>query len=181
MMRRLLVLLLSSFFFSATAYTALYEWTDEKGVQNFTDNLDIIPPKYLNNIKKRPSIKVGITAGDPAEKLQKKKGSSPDAGSESEKSEKLIAGHDESWWRYRFTALRNELKVVQDSLTVKKNELLILRRQMTPKNLRRSRKAMYDKRAEIESDDARVKDLGGQLNALDADAAKEGVPAEWRQ
>ncbi len=179
-MKRLAALFLSTFLFSFTAYTAVYEWTDDKGVLNFTDNPDSIPPKYLIKIKKRPSIIVEKAAEDPAEKLQEKQTAAPKADSEVQKTEKLVAGHDDSWWRSRFLAVRNELKAAQDGLAAKKDQLLVLRHQMTPQHISRSRKAMYDKRTEIEKDEARVKELSEKLNALDAEAAKEGVPGEWR-
>ena len=100
---------------------------------------------------------------------------------DTQKIEKLYGGHEQIWWRSRFSDIRNELKAVQEGLLGKKEELVGLRRQMTIYNYGRDRKAYYDKLAEIEKDETREKELNEQLNSLDLEASKAGIPAEWRQ
>jgi hypothetical protein len=177
-MKGMTVIFLMTFLFSFAAHAAMYEWTDNNGVVNFTDNPEKIPAKYLKRVKKRPSITVRETAA-PAEKVQEQV--TPAADAVAQKSAKLFAGHDEAWWRYRYSSIRNELKELRDGLPDKKNELIGLRRMMTIHQSGRDRKAYYDKMAEIEKDEAREKELTEQLNALDVDAAKAGIPTEWRQ
>jgi len=174
-------LFILTFIFSLTAGAAMYEWTDNKGVVNFTDNPDKIPAKYLKKVKKRPSITGDQTGSSPAEKTQEKAPAASGQEPDTQKIEKLYGGHEQIWWRSRFSDIRNELKAVQEGLLGKKEELVGLRRQMTIYNYGRDRKAYYDKLAEIEKDETREKELNEQLNSLDIEASKAGVPAEWRQ
>jgi hypothetical protein len=180
-MKWVVLLFMGTFIFSLTASAAMYEWTDNKGVVNFTDNPDKIPAKYLKKVKKRSSIIVDVTGSSPVEKTQEK---APPASAQepvTQNIEKLYGGHDQSWWRSRFSGIRNELKAVQDGLPGKKENLIGLRRKMTIYNYAHDRKAYYDKMAEIKNDEAREKELNEQLNSLDAEASKAGVPSEWRQ
>ena len=48
-MKKLLVLLLLLYPLSAVAVT--YEWTDEKGTVNFTEDLGNVPKKYRKKVK----------------------------------------------------------------------------------------------------------------------------------
>lgn len=180
-MKVFLILFIATFLFSFTARATTYEWVDDKGIVNFTDDPDKIPAKYLKKVKKLPSITIEKSTGVPSEKIQENPPSVPVAEPAGQKKEKLISGYDETWWRSRFAGLRNELKVVQDGLPGKKEELIALRRKMTIYKAGHDRKAYYDKLAEIEKDEARIKDLNEQLNVLDAEASKAGVPFEWRQ
>ncbi len=54
-MKSLLYSILIFFLFSIPAGAELYEWKDDNGVVNFTDNPDKIPAKYLKRVRKRPS------------------------------------------------------------------------------------------------------------------------------
>jgi len=180
-MKCVALLFMVTFIFSLTAGATMYEWTDNKGVVNFTDNPDKIPAKYLKKVKKRPSITVDATGSSTVEKTQEK--APPVSGQEpvTQNIEKIYGGHDQSWWRSRFSGIRNELKAVQDGLPGKREDLISLRRKMTIYNYAHDRKAYYDKLDEIKNDEAREKELNEQLNSLDAEASKAGVPSEWRQ
>lgn len=168
------------FLVSFSAFAEMYEWVDNKGVVNFTDNPDNIPAKYRKKVKKRPSINFEEDKAEPAgsEKTQP----SPKAVSAPAKAKaKLVGGHDEEWWHSRYSSLRKEMKEINDSLPGKREELVTLRRKMTIYQGARDRKAYYDKMAEIENDESRLKELGGQLDSLDFDASKVGVPLDWRK
>ncbi|BCS56020.1 DUF4124 domain-containing protein [Geobacter sp. SVR] len=39
-----------------TAVGATYQWTDDKGVINYTDDLNSVPSKYRSTVKKRDDI-----------------------------------------------------------------------------------------------------------------------------
>lgn len=179
-MKVFLILFMATFLFSFTVHATTYKWVDDKGVVNFTDDPDKIPAKYLKRVKKLPSINAGGSPNVPAEKLQEKTQTAPGAEPVVQNKEKLFGGHDETWWRSSYSGLHSELKEVQDALPGKKDELVALRRKMTIYQAGRDRKAYYDKLAEIEKDEARIKELDEQLNALDAEASKAGVPFEWR-
>jgi hypothetical protein len=90
-----------------------------------------------------------------------------------------LYGIEQTWWRSDFQILER-LKAAQEGLLLKKRTCRAAR-QMTIYNYGRDRKAYYDKLAEIENDETREKELNEQLNSLDIEASKAGVPAEWRQ
>jgi hypothetical protein len=180
-MKIFLTLFTATFLFSFTAQATTYKWVDDKGVVNFTDDPDKIPAKYLKRAKKLPSISAGESPNVPAEKVQENPRAVPSAEPVLHNRENLFGGHDETWWRSSFSSLHNELKEVQGALSGKKDELVALRRKMTIYQAGRDRKAYYDKLADIEKDESRIKELNEQLNALDAEASKAGVPFEWRR
>lgn len=179
---RFLTCILMAFFLSAfPVCAAVYEWKDDNGVVNFTDDPENIPAKYLKRAKKRPSITVESTESSPAavpggrEKAPAAQQLSPD------KKEVLFGGHNEEWWRSSFNNTRNEIKAIQERLPGKKEELNAARRKVTIYPFPQYRKAYYDLLGEIEKDEARIGELGGVLETLDIEAAKAGVPLDWRR
>jgi hypothetical protein len=175
------LLIMMTFMYSLSAGAATYEWTDNKGVVNFTDNPDKIPPQYLKKAIKRPSI-TGAQAGSTAEGINQ--GQAPVApGQEpaTQNSANLYGGHDQSWWQSRFASIRDELKAIQDGLAGKKDDLLDLRRALTLYGAGHDRKAYYDKLEEIKNDEAREIELREQLKNLDIEASRAAVPLGWRQ
>jgi hypothetical protein len=179
-MKTFLILFIATILFSFTVYATTYKWVDDKGVVNYTDDPDKIPAKYLKRVKKLPSTNAEGSPNVPAEKVREKTQTAPGAEPVVQNKEKLFGGHDENWWHSSFSGLHNELKEIEDALPGKKDELVALRRKMTIYQAGRDRKAYYDKLAEIEKDESRIKELNEQLNALDAEASKAGVPFEWR-
>ncbi len=179
-MKYALFLILTVFLFSTNVQAALYQWTDDRGVINFTDNPDSVPAKYRKRVKKRPSINM---EGDESGSIQQE-GESPQTTEPApafENQPLLYGGHNEDWWRSQFKSLRSELKNIQDGLPAKKEELEAARRKMTIYAYPRYRKAYYDLLADIEKDNNRIKELNGQLESLDNEASRAGVPMDWRQ
>lgn len=180
-MRFLIYILIAFYLFASHVCAAVYEWKDENGVVNFTDDPGKIPAKFLKKAKKRPSITVESsepsTAAVPEgrEKLPAAEQLHPD------KKEVLIGGHNEEWWRSSFNNTRNEIKAIQERLPGKKEELNTARRKVTIYPFPQYRKAYYDLLGEIEKDEARIGELGGVLETLDIEAAKAGVPLDWRR
>jgi hypothetical protein len=173
--------LLTFLLFSVPAGAAMYEWTDDKGVVNFTDNPKNIPAKYRNKVKKRPSITGEPTESVPAGTPQP--GESPQALEPTPQPGKSVmyGGHDESWWRSRYSNLHQELKALQDGLPTKREDLSAARRKFTVYQFPQNRRAYYDLMAEVDKDEARIKDLTNQLESLDVEAARAGVPLDWRR
>ncbi len=178
-MRYALFLVAALFLFSIDARAAVYEWKDDKGVINFTDNPSNIPAKYRKKAKKRPSINVEEQQVAPPQGTEE----SPQAVEPAPKGESqvLYGGHNQDWWRSRFNSLRDELKKIQDGLPAKNDELQAARRKMTIYTYPRNRTAYYDLLADIEKDNARIKELNTELESLDNEASRAGVPSDWRQ
>lgn len=178
-MKLLLVLVAAAFGVSATAYAATYKWVDDKGVVNFTDNPANVPKKYLNKVKvtnpgegqPEPEAAAPVAVPSPAPKVE----------AESSSRTGPFGGHDERWWRSRYAGLRGEIRALQDNLPSKREELEGLRRELAVHTYARNREAYQAKLAEIRLDETRIKDLAAELAELDIEAARAGVPFDWRQ
>jgi len=162
-------------------YAAFYQWTDDQGVVHFTDDRDKIPKQYRNRAKE-PRIPKG-TAPAPARAPAPAPAPQPAPELSPQVLEQLArpGGHDESWWRGRFAALRRELKGLEDGLLQKQEKLIELRRERRIYSRTRDREAVNAMDAEITGDEVRIAQLRRQLEELELDAAKAGVPAEWRR
>jgi Domain of unknown function (DUF4124) len=194
------IALLMVMFACSAAQAEVYEWLDGQGVVHLTDQLDKVPARYREKVKRRESAS--------SEKVEVSPTPAPHPMTESaprEEKVELYGGHDRNWWQANFKALRVERKDIQDKLPEKKETLAKLHHQWvvsmgrTPKNgestsdpanyLTQSalstpgkhREAYYDKKAEIEKDEARITEIGQQLDSLEADADRGGVPFEWRK
>lgn len=166
---------------SVIASADIYQWVDNKGVFNFTDNIDSIPKKYQKKVKiiSSDDSSQEVPASGPA---QPAKQDVPAAQPEqSQQQQKIFGGHDEMWWRSQFGSLRGELAQLQANLPSKRAEAEQLRRKLVIYTYARNRIAYQDKLAEIQRDEGRITYLTEQLSALDTQASVAGVPFEWRQ
>jgi hypothetical protein len=178
-----LAVLLSMLFigFSVIASADIYQWVDNNGVVNFTDNIDSIPKKYQNKVKVQSSDNPsqGATVSESAQSTvqgdnkQQPEGSSPQL--------KTFGGHNEMWWRSQYGSLRGELAQLQANLPSKQSEAEQLRRKLIIFTYARNRAAYQEKLAEVQSDEKRIAALTEQLSALDTRASSAGVPFEWRK
>jgi uncharacterized protein DUF4124 len=203
---KLLIIWLMLAVMVAVAHGKTYQWLDDRGVTHFTDDPDKIPGKYLKRVKERDSVKgeeIRVTPQEDAPPAAVPGGSS-------DVRQNLYGGHEEAWWRGRFAAVRNEIKRIQDALPAKNDELDKLHRKWViskgrkPRegetgedrfirppagegdlshalgNPGRHRSAYYEKKSEIEKNEARIKELQESLNNLEVEAGNAGVPLEWR-
>lgn len=155
---------------------AVYEWVDDKGVVHFTDNADKIPPKYLKKVRERDNGAGSVTITPQA--VPSDRPSDRQTGSAAGRER---IRNDEGVWRSRFTSLREEKKRIELGLAAKREKLMTLRRKRTIYQRSTDRTAYNEQNAEIEQDEARIKELEKKLLELDAEAARAGVPMEWRQ
>ena len=169
---RSIILLAGIMILAGAAHATDHEWTDSQGGVHFTDNLNNVPAKYLDKVKKLDLKPVIQKEKQPAQ---------PEQTSSATAAQSPYGGHDETWWRSSFTALRNEMKSIQDNLPGKKDKLDELRRKFYIFSKPSGRIAYNDMYAEISRDEARVAELQKQLAALDDAAAKAAVPVGWRQ
>ncbi len=166
---RIFILSIGIMVMAAVALADTFEWTDSQGGIHFTDNIDKVPAKYRDKAQKvdvQPIIQgEGKTAPTPA---------TPAA-------QNLYGGHDGAWWRSRFSALRNEMKAIQDGLPAKRAQFTNQHRRYIIFNKPQDRLAQNDLNDDIKKDEARIEEIRKQLDALDIEASKAGVPLEWRQ
>lgn len=156
------------------AHADTYRWVDDKGVVHFTDDPDRIPSRYLKRVQEIQADPPSIQQDKSQEPLKKPR---PQSGSASI----LPGGLSEQAWRSRFTTIRAEMKTLQDGLTKKREALDQLRRKRIIYQRSQDRSAYSEQMDEIERDEGRIKELEAQLNALDNEASRAGVPLEWRR
>lgn len=163
---------------NVTAQASTYEWLDEKGVVHFTDDPDRIPAKYLKRVKERDSVKEEATKPPSPPATES---AAPVVSDDKGRDGRIYGGHGEDWWRSGFATLRAEIKSLENGLVVKRENLNVVRRKRVIYQRGSDRVAFNDLNDEIKRDEAKIKELQEQLNALDMEAAKVGVPLEWRQ
>lgn len=151
-----------------------YRWVDDKGVVHFTDDPDRIPSRYLKRVQEIPA--------DPSS-LQQDKAPAPLTAPPSQAGSGSIlpGGLPEPAWRSRFTTIRAEMKALQDGLTKKREALDQLRRKRIIYQRSQDRLAYSEQADDIERDEVRSRELEAQLNALENEASRAGVPLEWRR
>jgi hypothetical protein len=174
----MLVLVLGS---SLPVYADIYQWVDDKGVVNFTDNIENIPKKYQKKVKVQSSddaVQESVTPEPAPSTVPSAIAPQPETQLQ---QQKLYGGHDERWWRAQYGSLRGEVTRLQASLPAKRAELEQLRRKLVIYTFTRNRIAYQEKLAEVQRDEERINTLTEQLASLDTQAAIAGVPFDWRQ
>ncbi|WP_243373325.1 DUF4124 domain-containing protein [Geotalea sp. SG265] len=154
---------------------AVYEWVDDSGVIHFTDNADKIPRKYQKKARMKGSDDGSVTvtpATVPSDWQHERQAT--DVGMEPVRN-------DEGMWRSRFGTLREEKKQIEKGLPAKREKLATLRRKRVIYQRGSDRTAYNELNADIERDEARIKELDQKLQELNAEASRAGVPMEWRQ
>lgn len=164
--------------FSSVALADIYQWVDDNGLVHFTDDPDRIPARYQNRVRETPSPTVlhpddSAMRNTPSQNPLQSSDSAPDAN--------LPGGLSEDEWRSRFAAIRTEIKDLRDKLPKKREELNQLRRMRVIYQRVQDRTAYNEKQAEVDRYEARIKELEGQLSALDTEASRAAVPMDWRQ
>ncbi len=168
-----LILLFLIMVFASVVHAETYQWTDSGGGVHFTDNLDNVPAKYRKKVRKVDVSPVIETTTEPQHRP-----SSPPAGQK--EAAGLYGGHDEMWWRSSFSALRDEMKTIQDGLPAKKEKFAEAHRRHVIYSKPRDRIAQNEFDQQIKEDEARLAELRDQLGKLEDEATRAGVPMEWR-
>jgi uncharacterized protein DUF4124 len=176
---RKFLLLIGLMVMVAVAHAATYEWVDSQGVMHFTDDPDKIPVKYRKRARQLDLTPVAVEKEQAPGQLQRQP--VVETVPAVDKAKSLYGGHDGMWWRESFKVRRDEIKTIRANLPNKKEKLNVLRRKRIIYQKPGERTAYYDLLAEIEKDEARIKEVQNQLADLDNEAAKSGVPQEWRQ
>jgi hypothetical protein len=163
MMKTILIAALLVLLVSLPVRGQLYEWTDESGSVNFTDNPDTVPPKYHQKVKIREGTESGVAKGEVTPVVK-----SPETPSPAPRAEKLYDGRPISWWQTQHTALTARLSALQAELTSLKEE----------QNAARRRKAMHQSGVNRRALAAKVEEAAAK-EAQIAEAQK--VLAQFRE
>lgn len=159
---------------AGTVTAEIYRWEDSKGGVHFTDDQDKIPSKYRKKALERDWQKDGQQT--PPTEAARKPAPRPADGAASDK-----VAPNRDIWQGRFQSLRSEKAMLENRLTVKRQEL-------TDAQWRRRKFARPGNRVEttaldeeISRDEARIKEIDKALADLDIEASKAAVPLEWRK
>lgn len=164
-MKKLLLVLLLLYPLSAAAET--YQWTDERGTVNFSEDLGKVPKKFRKKAKK-----LGSEDAAPATTAAEPEAVPPKAG-EAQKGKKLYGGKDEVSWRRDFLQATSNLEAAETELAALKARL--------SDTSRMSRSEYLAIQNSIKHGEGRVQDLQRKLDQLRETADRQGVPAEFRQ
>ncbi len=148
----------------------IFQWEDSDGVVHFTDNPDNVPSVYRKKIRE-------LDLKDDVSPAASVAGKAPPAKTPGT----VDAQRNEQVWRRRYASLRAEIKLLQDHLPAKREELTELSRRRTKFQKGSDRVAFNDLSAEIKGDEEHIKELEKQLYDLDIEAARNAVPLEWRK
>ena len=114
-MKKLLVMLLLLYPLSATAVT--YEWTDEAGTVNFTEDFGNVPKKYRKKVKVLGAEESGapliIESAEPA------KGKTRDGGTPQDKK----GGKEEAALRKEYTSAKINLQATEQDIVELRSRL----------------------------------------------------------
>jgi Skp family chaperone for outer membrane proteins len=102
-----------------------YQWTDDSGAVNFTDNPDKVPAKYRKKVINRDAT----PEAPPEEPTKKQPQEAPKAAPQPEAKKQLpdesqqYCGQSGTGWKGRFATLRTEIKQLEGSLPGLQEEL----------------------------------------------------------
>jgi hypothetical protein len=166
------------------ADSATYEWTDERGTVTFTDNPMTIPDNHTNQVKQRESVKGEPSRGQYGQDSSLTSKQSP-------QEEEIYGGHDKRWWQGQFSGTRAELEKTKADRESRQQDLKTLHYRKVVSNSaqtdgifgspRRNREMYREASEEIRAYEKRIKVLEQKLIELENEAARYGVPFEWRR
>jgi len=166
----LIILLLTS----SAVYADLYEWTDNKGVVHFTDDLGKVPESLRSGVKThKPGPK---RPGDEEPSLAP---ASPAAGTAPE----LYGDHPLEWWLNTFRKLRNDKQSVEASVAAKEQYINMFDggRRVGQIFSKEDVDRYETLKKEVPVDKERIQSLQDELDELTRKATIAGVPKDIRE
>ena len=165
-MKKLLVLLLLLYPLSASAVT--YEWTDESGTVNFTEDLGSVPKKYRKRAKVLGAEESGapkiIESGEPA------KGTPSETGSQKEKKARGAKNEAD---------LRGEYGAAKESLAATEQDIADLHARLGDTS-KMSRAEYLGLQNTLKQDEFRAQEQRKKVEQLREKAEKAGVKVDQK-
>jgi hypothetical protein len=166
-MKKLLVAMLLLYPLSALAVT--YEWTDDRGTVNFTEDLGKVPKKY----RKKAKVLDGEDSGAPQSTVIGEPAKGKAKSDEPPKGKKLYGGKDENAWRSEFVTATGDLQHAEAGLQVLRGRLA--------DTSKMTRGEYLSIQSSIKNEEARVQQMQKKLDLLQQSADRLGVPMEFRR
>lgn len=173
-MKPILLLTAVLLLISQPASGQLYEWTDENGSVNFTDNPDSVPAKYRNRVRTRESVdnEAPKAVEKPAAQTPVQTAPRPSPRVE------LYDGHPLSWWQSKYSVLSAKVVAVQGELAKLKGEEDIARRKKRVLQRGVDRRAFAVKAQEVAAKEAEVTAAEKDLAAFTSQAETAGLSVD---
>jgi len=172
-MKLIMFLFMVAGFFPLNAYSQLFEWTDDRGVVNFTDNPESVPSKYRGKVRMLEDVK-----REPGVKEEQQPVVAPPAVTP---AVKIYEGKPVKWWKAQYEANKTRVEQLQAKLPGLKEELAIAWRKKVTLKRQQDRIAYQAKLNEITAAEAAIKAAEADLAAFLAQADQAGLPGDWRE
>ena len=166
-MMRLLVVMLLLYPLPALAQT--YQWTDDRGTVNFTEDLGKVPKKYRKKVKMLEATESPAPQSTVISEPVKGKST----GEEAPKGKKLYGGKNESVWHNEFLTATGDLRQTESELAELQGRLI------DTSKMSRSEYLMIQNT--IKGAEGRLQQRQRKLDLLRESADRQGVPMEFRQ
>lgn len=156
------------------AYGQLYEWTDDSGSVNFSDNPDHIPAKY----RSRAKLREGTTADTTVKEDGKKDDTPLRPEPVSRSNPGLYDGQPLSWWQSAYADRKGQLATLHADLDKLKDEQAVARRRRVTYQRTMDRMALNAKTEEVAAMEARIKELEKGLAEFKSRAEGAGLTVD---
>ena len=161
----------------AGAMAGTYKWVNERGVVNFTDDPDNIPKRYRSSAvvidNSDQAVEVTETTQSAPVPAQSKKEKEQEKSPDNVRKAKAMYGEkDEDTWRRDFAKLKGDIRAYEENLGAMKSRLA--------DTSRMSRAEYLSLQSSIKNSEVLLNKLRGQLEALQSEADKAGVPNDLR-
>lgn len=161
--------------FSGTVYCDMtYEWIDDRGGVHFTDDPATIPKKYQGRTRA-----TGTQGMEPA--AVSEPDVTPARKPEQVRSEELYGGLSLNVWRDSYAALRNKEELLKKDVEDARRRHATAHRKKTVLQRAKDRQELTQAKDDLEKAEAALAENAMRIEQLEADAAKAGVPAIWRE
>jgi hypothetical protein len=164
--KKIYILLVLLILFPSVTYSNIYQWTDDNGVKNFTDNSDSIPAKQRQRVKVQQTEESSDTA------LQ-----TGDIGTTSDKNETLYGGKSVQAWRDGYQQLITDLETKQaeyDAL-IKEQQLRRVQRVRTKFMRGSDREDLNDTTKRVDAKSEEIKNAKDDIEDYKRSAAEAGL------
>ncbi|MCL2760951.1 MAG: DUF4124 domain-containing protein [Desulfuromonadales bacterium] len=162
-MKKIYILLALLILFPSVAYSNIYQWTDDNGVRNFTDNPDSIPAKYRQKATVQKIEESDTTF------------QSDNSGTVSDKKETLYGGKTVQAWRDGYQQLRKDLEAKQAEYDALIQEQQATRRQRILFTRISDRERLNDIAKELDSKTEEIKNAKEAIEDYKRSAAQAGL------
>jgi len=172
-MKPILLLMVLLLVISNTAYGQLYEWIDDSGSVNFTDDPDKIPAKYRNRVKPREdAVK---ESPDARGTVREKAAAQPEV---TPAGPKLYDGRGLSWWQTSYAERVKQVEALKGELSTRKEEQMIARRKKVTLSRMTDRKLLAQKTEEVAAKEAQMKNAEKDLAEFRSYAERSGLSVD---